>query len=117
MVTMMACDEEAPEARGMHGKPTPARHTTTLYDLMTAIQEVVGPDDDRLVVATVVHLLQSGRLTWRGKARTCLEQAQHAEMRARQHGSPRAALKQCNGEKTSVCRAVATAQWLWRAQG
>jgi hypothetical protein len=47
----------------------PSRLTTTLYDLITAIQAVVDPDDDALVVATVVHLLRSGRLTWHGKAR------------------------------------------------
>jgi hypothetical protein len=42
---------------------TPAPRITTLYDLLTALQEVVGPDDG-LVVATVVHLLRSRRLTW-----------------------------------------------------
>ena len=45
-----------------------ARLTTTLYELLTAIQEVVGPEEDALVVATVRHLLQSGRLTWIGLA-------------------------------------------------
>jgi hypothetical protein len=37
----------------------------TIYDLVAAIQSVVGPEDDALVVAIVVHLLQSGRCTWR----------------------------------------------------
>ncbi len=45
------------------------RLTTTLYELLAALQEVVDPEDDALVVATVQHLLQSGRLTWLGEAR------------------------------------------------
>jgi hypothetical protein len=39
---------------------------TTLYDLVEALQRQVGPDEDHLVVATVMHLLQSGRVTFRG---------------------------------------------------
>jgi len=50
----------------------PPRLTTTLYELFAAIQEVVGPEEDALVVATVRHLLQSGRLTWLGEARVRL---------------------------------------------
>jgi hypothetical protein len=53
----------------VHEEATPSRLTTTLYDLITAIQDVVGADDDALVVATLVHLLRCGRLTWRGQAR------------------------------------------------
>jgi hypothetical protein len=36
--------------------------TTTLYDLIAAIQDVVGPGNDRLVVATVVYMLSVGSL-------------------------------------------------------
>jgi hypothetical protein len=43
---------------------TPSHLTTTLYNLITALQDVVAPDDDTLVVAMVVHLLRSGRLLW-----------------------------------------------------
>jgi hypothetical protein len=32
-------------------------------DLITALQDVVGAEDDGLVVATVRHLLEAGRLT------------------------------------------------------
>jgi hypothetical protein len=46
------------------GAATPLRLTTTLYALMAALQGVVAPDDDARVVATVVHLLRSRRLTW-----------------------------------------------------
>jgi len=43
----------------------PATITTTLYDLIAALQDVVPPGDDALVVATMVHLLCTGRMTWR----------------------------------------------------
>src|SRR5262245_10193502 len=36
--------------------------TTTLYDLIATIQDVVGPGNDRLIVATVVHTLSAGSL-------------------------------------------------------
>lgn len=35
---------------------------TTLYDLIEAINDEIGPDEEQLVVATVVHLLQTGRV-------------------------------------------------------
>ena len=40
----------------------PARVTTTLYDVMAALQTVVEPEDDALVVAIVAAWLRSGRL-------------------------------------------------------
>jgi hypothetical protein len=40
----------------------PATITTTLYDLIAALQEVVEPGEDVLVVATVVSLLRAGRI-------------------------------------------------------
>jgi hypothetical protein len=43
---------------------TPATITTTLYDLIAAVQDVVGPDNKALVVATLQHLLCSHRATW-----------------------------------------------------
>ncbi len=42
--------------------------TTTLYDLMTALQAVVEPHEDALVVAMVTRWLQTGRITLLGKA-------------------------------------------------
>jgi len=44
----------------------PARLSTTLYDLIAALHAVVAPDEDALVIATVVHLLRSGRITYHG---------------------------------------------------
>ncbi len=42
----------------------PQASPTTLYDLMAAIQANVDPDDDDLVVATMVHMLHAGRVRW-----------------------------------------------------
>ena len=39
---------------------------TTLYDLIAAINAVVGAEDDDLVIAYVVHLLKTQRLTYLG---------------------------------------------------
>lgn len=39
-----------------------SRIETTLYDLISSIQDVVEPDEDELVVATVMYLLGSGRI-------------------------------------------------------
>jgi hypothetical protein len=73
----MARAEVAIETTGRQREATPSCLITTLYDLITAIQTIVDPDDDRLVVATVVHLLRSGRLTWCGRARTRLDRARY----------------------------------------
>jgi hypothetical protein len=53
-------------SRGRPGAGRRSRRPLTLADLITAIQDVVGPADDALVVATVRHLLRAGRLTGRG---------------------------------------------------
>ena len=37
----------------------PASITTTLYDLITALNAEVGPEDDALVTAAVVHLINA----------------------------------------------------------
>jgi hypothetical protein len=57
------------EATTIPGRPqggASARLTTTLYDLITELQEVVGTTNDALVVTTVVRLMRAGRLTWCG---------------------------------------------------
>jgi hypothetical protein len=69
-------------AKGGRQAETPTRITTTLYELIAALQNVVDPDADALVVATVMHLLRSGQLTFVGKTRTYPCQSRH-EMRAR----------------------------------
>jgi hypothetical protein len=40
----------------------PTRVTTTLYDIIVALQTLVEPEDDALVVAIVAAWLRSGRL-------------------------------------------------------
>jgi hypothetical protein len=40
----------------------PAPITTTLYDLIAALHEVVRPGEEALVVVTVVSLLRAGRI-------------------------------------------------------
>ena len=40
----------------------PARHTTTLYDVIAALSSLVAPDEDDLVVAVVVRWLRTGRI-------------------------------------------------------
>ena len=41
---------------------TPTRVTTTLYDVIAALQTVVEPEEDDVVVAIVAAWLRSGRL-------------------------------------------------------
>jgi hypothetical protein len=67
MATVMERGNEAPGTTVGPAVATPARLTTTLYDLLAVVQDVVGPEDDALVVATMVHLLHSGRLTGWGR--------------------------------------------------
>jgi hypothetical protein len=69
MSHMMASREGATVATDGGGAERPPRLATTLYELLAALQDVVGPEEDALIVATVRHLLQSGRLTWLGEAR------------------------------------------------
>ena len=69
MSNVMASREGATVATDGVGVERPPRLATTLYALLAALQEVVGPEEDALVVATVQHLLRSGRLIWLGEAR------------------------------------------------
>jgi hypothetical protein len=45
-----------------------AIRTTTLYDVITTLQDTTGPDGDDLAVTTVVSLLRSGQLILGHKA-------------------------------------------------
>lgn len=51
-------------ARPSCSPPLPIR--TTLYDLIVAINEVIGPDEEDLVPAVVAHLLRTHRVTGLG---------------------------------------------------
>jgi hypothetical protein len=62
MATMMDWGVVTTVGRGRSEAARPSRLPITLTGLITAIQEVVGPEEDGLVVATVRHLLEAGRL-------------------------------------------------------
>jgi hypothetical protein len=47
---------------GLTAADIPSCLRTTLYDVMTALQTVVEPDEDNLVVAIVAYWLRSGRI-------------------------------------------------------
>ena len=60
----------APSRTTLDGHPTITEpRVTTLLELVRALGEVT--DNDREVVATVVHLLRSGRVRLRGNFRGC----------------------------------------------
>ena len=42
------------------------RMTTTLYELVEALSTEVGPEDDHLVTAAVMHLINSGQARFVG---------------------------------------------------
>jgi hypothetical protein len=70
MATMMARGAVTTMGRGRPGAVMQSRLPLTLADLITAIQDVVGPEGDELVVATMRHLLGTGRLTGAGPERS-----------------------------------------------
>jgi hypothetical protein len=80
MHTVMAFGQAEHGALQGQEAEAPRRLTTTLYDLMAVIQAVVGPDDTQ-VVRTVVHLLQSGQLTFLGQGctRTLAHESGHSD--------------------------------------
>jgi hypothetical protein len=61
---------EPVEVALLREEDTSASMVTTLYDLIAAIQDVVVADD-ALVVATVQHILGSGRVIWHGTVARC----------------------------------------------
>jgi hypothetical protein len=80
MATVMERSVVTSVGRGRAGATRPSRLPITLADLITAIQEVVSPEDDGLVVATVRHLLRARRLTMRGTgSRRCPPQRPEQE--------------------------------------
>jgi hypothetical protein len=59
-LAMMSVGSKGQDPRPQITLP-PVTITTTLYDLIAAIQRVVAPEEDALAVATAVHMLHSGR--------------------------------------------------------
>lgn len=50
------------ESLGITTREEPPRITTTLYDVIAALQTVVAPENDALIVTIVAEWLRSGRL-------------------------------------------------------
>jgi hypothetical protein len=61
MATVRDCGTVTTTGKGRPREARPSRLSITLADLITAVQDVVGPGDDELVVATVRHLLGAAR--------------------------------------------------------
>ena len=99
MQTVMDPGEVATVATRGSGAATPLRLTTTLYALMAALQAVVAPDDDARVVATVMHLLRSRRLTWLGTDSMRRGPSRRQLRPPRPRGSPRAAAARAAGPR------------------
>jgi hypothetical protein len=59
--------DSAIDSREMEADVPPSL-TTTLYELMTALQAGVAADEDALVVALVARWLRTGRIRWLGNA-------------------------------------------------
>ena len=49
---------------------TPVSVTTTLYDLIEAVNTEVSLDEDRLVAAVIMHLINSSRARFVGSRKT-----------------------------------------------
>ena len=64
MPAVLEHDTASSLEHGVALEHAPTRITTTLYDLLATLQDVAPPDDDTQVVATVVHWMRTGRLTW-----------------------------------------------------
>jgi len=54
----------SPSACPARPAPSSTRRQTTLYDLLAALHADVGPNDDAVVTAAVVHLLQTHRVIY-----------------------------------------------------
>ena len=65
MNAMFAPIDTEPVEITLKQQGTSTSMVTTLYDLIVTIQDVVDPDDDALVVATLRSMLSAGDTTWR----------------------------------------------------
>jgi hypothetical protein len=103
MAPIMHHDVSAHGGTGRQEAATPSCLLTTLYDVIAALQDGLSQDADALVVATVMHLLRSGRLTWRRQASARLIPSPHAALAAIPCGSPRTTAAQSSS--TVQCEA------------
>jgi len=56
--------EQTPYGTEMATTSTPTYITTTLYDLLAALQTVGEPEEDEIIVALVALWVRTGRLTF-----------------------------------------------------
>lgn len=56
--------EERTSLEPARARPASAPLTMTLYDLVAAVQDILGPERDDQVVATVSAVLRAGHVTW-----------------------------------------------------
>ena len=63
MNAVVTPQQEQVVGAGQTAAEAPARLTTTLYDVIAALQSVVEPDEDGLVVAVVGHWIRSRHIT------------------------------------------------------
>jgi hypothetical protein len=61
---MQIATQSIPTQVPAYTEPTTVK--TTLYELVEAISDEVEPGEDDLIIATVVHLLNSGRVKFTG---------------------------------------------------
>ena len=66
MTPLVEHAERGSAETGCVEEATPAIIMTTFYDLIAAIHAVVEPDAADLAVPVLVHLLESGRITFLG---------------------------------------------------
>lgn len=63
MTQAIACNKDTVPSAAVQAPTAAAPLTTTLYDVVAAVQDLLGPEQDDMVVATVMALLQSGHVT------------------------------------------------------
>lgn len=67
-----------------------AKIQTTLYDLIASLNAELGPDEDNIVIATVMHLLNTHRVTCTGALQgyrlTCNDRAHSAQIPPQGYG-------------------------------
>jgi hypothetical protein len=61
---MNTCVQASPKDRSTRQASLPLR--TTLYDLIAAVSAEVNPDEEDVVTATMIHILNTYRVTCRG---------------------------------------------------
>lgn len=70
MSAVLDVSAHTPDETAAITEPVPTLTCSTLFELITALQDAAEPDDDTTVVAAVVDLFQTGRIRLLGGAVT-----------------------------------------------